>query len=100
MVGLGECSGGGGGCASGKRYHRIPGRNNRDKGLTSEDATPAGVVCLLQATKIPAGYGELVQAMVDGEIEGELLLITPSTLISTPYPDKHTYSPYDDRYCL
>ena len=80
MVGLVEYNAGGGGCASGKRDHRASGVNNRDKGLTSEDTTPTGVVRLLQVTKIPAWYGKLVRARVDGEIEGKLLLITPKTL--------------------
>jgi len=75
VVGL---SGSGGG-AGGRGTDSVPNENIHLE-CTSDGGATVGVVRLLQTTKIPAGYGKMVRARVDGEIAGALLLFTPSAV--------------------
>ena len=62
------------GCEGSKFEDPAPGKQPLDQSTT----IPTGVVCLLNATRIPAGYKKMVRAKVEGHIHEKMSLFTPT----------------------
>ena len=68
-------SAGQGGCNDGEKT--FPLGASGESGAGQLNTTPMAVVQLLQTTKIPAGYGKMVRARVDSEIERIVTVYIP-----------------------